>query len=121
MTPKKKEKFRMLAKKLRGLTDDQKLDLVARGGIKNVLGHTLSLNNTVLLLLQRVGVTVVGGYRQWQSVDRQVEKGEHGMMIRFPVLKADSQDADSEDAAETHFFIGNVFDISQTKPMQQPG
>lgn len=116
MSPERKAKFRTLAKRLKNLSESDKLSLVANNGIRNVDGHSLSLNNTCLLLFQANGTvpTVVGGYRQWQKADRQVRRGEHGMMIWFPTSrKEDPEDEDSEDI--TRFFIGTVFDISQTE------
>ena len=37
--------------------------------------HNYSFNNTMLIALQRPDATLVTGYRNWQSMGRQVMKG----------------------------------------------
>lgn len=114
MKKERKKKFSKLAKRLRGMTEQEKLDLVVNAGIRNVDGREMSLNNTCLLLFQSEAVpTVVGGYRQWQNASRQVKAGEHGMMIWYPSSRKKDEDSDEEE--ETRFYVGTVFDISQTE------
>ena len=43
--------------------------------------HNYSFNNTMLIALQRPDATLVTGYRNWQSMGRQVMKGEKGITI----------------------------------------
>ncbi len=113
MNQQRKEAFSKLAKALKNMTEEQKLDLVATQSITNVDGKTLSLNNAVLMLMQRSEdiPTVVGGYRQWLKAGRQVQQGEHGMMIWYPSRKKNEDDEDET----TRFFVGTVFDIAQTE------
>lgn len=113
MNQTKKQKFSKLAKALKAMTEEDKLDLIATRSIVNTEGKALSLNNAVLMLMQREEdiPTVVGGYRQWQAAGRQVQKGERGMMIWYPSRR---KKEDSEDE-ETRFFVGTVFDILQTE------
>ena len=40
--------------------------------------HNYSFNNTLLIAMQRPDATLVTGYRNWQSMGRQVKKGEKG-------------------------------------------
>lgn len=47
--------------------------------------HNYSFNNTVLIAMQRPDATLVTGYRNWQSMGRQVKKGEKGITIIAPV------------------------------------
>ena len=111
MNQQRKEAFSKLAKALKNMTEEQKLDLIAEKSITNVEGKALSLNNAVLMLMQAENIpTVVGGYRQWQSAGRQVSKGQHGLMIWYPSSRKSD---DGED--ETRFFVGTVFDIAQTE------
>ena len=114
MNPERKEKFTGLAKRLKAMTEDEKIDFVSKiGSIVNVDGKSLSLQNTCLLLFQSSDVpTMVGGFRQWQRAGRQVKKGEHGLMIWCPSSRA-SKDSDEE--PELTFFVGTVFDIGQTE------
>ena len=46
--------------------------------------HNYSFNNTLLIALQRPDATMVTGYRNWQSMGRQVKKGEKGITIIAP-------------------------------------
>jgi DNA primase len=48
--------------------------------------HAYSFNNTLLILAQRPEATAVAGYRAWQSMQRQVDKGEKGIQILAPIL-----------------------------------
>ena len=112
MTDEKKATVRKLASRLKGMTEAQKIEFIAARGIVNVEGHTLSMNNTCLLLFQSNGTvpTVVGGYRQWQAAGRQVQAGQHGFIIWFPRFSKD-EDADPELKG---FLLATVFDVSQT-------
>jgi len=113
MNAEKKGKFSQLAKRLKSMTEDQKMDFIAARSVLNVEGRSLSMNNAVLLLLQadETTPTVVGGYRQWQRAGRQVQKGEHGLMLWYPSKR--KNDDDSEEPVR--FYVGTVFDISQTQ------
>lgn len=113
----RKKQFNELRKRLAALTEKERIEFVAQaGGIVTVDGRTLSRNNTILLLMQSNGVVpaVVGGYRQWQKVKRQVRKGEHGLMLWYPSQKKVEAGEDKEDI---RFYIGTIFDISQTEEM----
>lgn len=46
--------------------------------------HNYSFNNTLLIAMQRPDATLVTGYRNWQSMGRQVKKGEKGITIIVP-------------------------------------
>lgn len=49
--------------------------------------HRYSFNNTLLIAMQRPDATLVTGYRNWQSMGRQVKKGEKGITILAPAPK----------------------------------
>ena len=46
--------------------------------------HGYSLNNTILIMLQRPDASLVAGYKKWQSIGRQVKKGEKSITILCP-------------------------------------
>lgn len=46
--------------------------------------HNYSLNNTILIALQKPDATYVTGYRTWQSMGRNVKPGEKGLKIFAP-------------------------------------
>ena len=46
--------------------------------------HNYSFNNTLLIAMQRPDATLVTGYKIWQSMGRQVNKGEKGITIIAP-------------------------------------
>ena len=81
--------------------------------------HHYSPANVMLILCQRPDATRVAGYRTWQSLGRQVRRGEHGLAILAPCTYAARSDQEGDTADETSrvlrgFKIAHVFDISQT-------
>jgi len=46
--------------------------------------HRYSLNNLILIAVQAPGATRIAGFRTWQSLGRQVRKGERGIAILAP-------------------------------------
>jgi N-terminal domain of anti-restriction factor ArdC len=116
-TEARRAKFRELLKAVSAMSDEERVELVDRiGGVITVEGRRLSVYNTCLLLSQRMDVSMVGGYRQWQAAGRQVRKGESGMMIWIP-RKPAGDDAPGKDELSddrVRFIIGTVFDEKQT-------
>jgi DNA primase len=49
--------------------------------------HQYSFLNTVLIHAQRPDATRVAGYRVWQSLGRQVDKGQRGIRILAPIVR----------------------------------
>jgi N-terminal domain of anti-restriction factor ArdC len=83
--------------------------------------HRYSANNVFLILAQRPDATRVAGYRRWQSLGRQVRKGERGIAILAPcVYRARALDhAEANEAPEVArvlrgFRAAHVWDVSQT-------
>lgn len=79
--------------------------------------HNYSLNNTMLILMQRPDATRVAGYKTWESLKRHVKKGEHGIKILAPCphKKVVKDDAGNEEVVVwTTYRAVSVFDISQT-------
>ena len=73
--------------------------------------HRYSPRNVMLISMQRPEATSVAGFRTWQSLGRQVRKGERGIAILAPMVRP----ADDEGAARLAGFRWvTVFDISQT-------
>ena len=117
MTAKQKEKatkrrdtFRKLARIIGAMSENKRAQLAAQAGITNCEGHPLSVHNCCLAWTQNNLATMVGGYRQWLKLGRQVRRGEHGIMIWIPCKpKKDSENK------KTFFISGTVFDVSQTE------
>ena len=59
---------------------------------------TYSFNNTLLILAQHPQATNVAGYRAWQSLGRQVDKGQKGLQILAPILRKAAVDQENADA-----------------------
>lgn len=81
--------------------------------------HRYSCNNLLLVYAQRPDATNVAGYRHWQTLGRQVRRGEHGIAILAPCTRrvTDTDDATGETADHTvvrGFRAVTVFDIAQT-------
>lgn len=104
--------------------------------------HNYSLNNTILIALQKPDATLVAGYSRWQDqFERNVKKGERGIRIIAPApVKAKREiekldpatqkplrDATGKTLTEEveikipRFRVVSVFDVSQTdgKPLPQ--
>ncbi len=83
--------------------------------------HRYSANNVLLILAQAPHATRVAGYRRWQSLGRQVRKGERGIAILAPCVSR-ARPLDDDEAAEhpelvrilRGFRMAHVWDISQT-------
>jgi hypothetical protein len=89
---------------------------------------TYSLNNILLVAVQRPDATAVAGYRAWRAAGRQVRKGEKGIAILAPCLyKPDQAQWQAADPAAADvaagagparvlrgFRVVHVFDLSQT-------
>ena len=103
--------------------------------------HNYSLNNTILIAMQKPEATLVAGYTAWQkNHDRHVLKGEKGIKILAPApykvkLEQDRMDPDTHqpvfDAAgqpvkdlieveRPAFKVATVFDVSQTEGKEIP-
>lgn len=87
--------------------------------------HRYSAGNVFLIALQRPDATQVAGYRAWQSLGRQVRKGEHGIRILAPCRYVSAVVTD--DDGSTHNLYGvrgftttTVFDVSQTDGEELP-
>lgn len=99
--------------------------------------HDYSVNNSIGIMIQKPDATLVAPYTTWQRLNRQVKKGEKGIVILCPVkykkmveqTKSDEQgnpilDKDGyEIKNKTYqdciaFKIGFVFDKSQTVQME---
>ena len=106
--------------------------------------HNYSLNNTILIAMQKPDATLVAGYTAWQKCfGRQVQKGETGIRILAPtpykkkvevdridpstgqtILNPDGSSVkDLKEIMVPAFKVVNVFDVSQTdgKPLPTIG
>ena len=113
-TQARREQFSAMVKTIAKLTDEERNILAQKCLAVNTEGKTLSLTNQMLIAYQRPGATVVGGFAQWLKQKRCVRKGEHGIAIWVPkTLPKEDPAGDAE--ARLTFFMGTVFDISQTE------
>ena len=104
--------------------------------------HRYSVNNTMLIYMQRPDATLVAGYNKWKNqFERHVKKGEHGITIiaptpfkkkieeqkldpdtKAPILDAEGKAVMEEREVEIPMFRPvKVFDVSQTdgKPLPE--
>lgn len=117
----RRKSFRELAGRISRMSADERAALAARlPAIATIEGRTLSVFNACLIASQNPQATIVGGFRQWIKAGRAVRKGEHGLAIWIPTQRANNGDEHSgeDDSAETHFFLGTVFDVSQTQEVE---
>lgn len=90
--------------------------------------YDYSVNNTILIWMQRPDASFVAGYKAWQTkFNRQVKKGEKGIKILAPMPKKFTKKVKDENGNEvekeiqyTTFRAISVFDISQTEGEDVP-
>ena len=124
-----REKARAVAGQLAKMTDEERAQLAARApGLVTCEGHPITVNNTMLLVLQsgREDLTMIGGFRQWKKAGRSVMRGQHSIgSIMVPMNGRKRQDADESADEESgkpermHFRFVPMFDISQTEELAQ--
>ncbi len=83
--------------------------------------HRYSPNNVLLILVQAPHAKRVAGYRRWQSLGRQVRKGERGIAILAPCVRRARPVDDDEEAERPElarilqgFRVAHVWDVTQT-------
>lgn len=109
----RRARFQALVKNLAAMPEAERAGLAVQcGAVLNVEGRALSTTNTILCFLQRPGVSVVAGFRQWLKAGRCVRKGEHGLTIWIP-LGAKANEA-GESGEGRRFGTASVFDVMQT-------
>ena len=88
--------------------------------------HNYSLNNTLLIALQRPNASLVCGYQAWKKDHgRQVRKGEKGIKIIAPCkykveLEEKDDDGNQKIAEYTGFKVATVFEVAQTEGKELP-
>ena len=83
--------------------------------------HFYSLNNQLLIALQRPDATHVAGFRAWLKLNRCVRKGDRGAPMTVRAKNAGGDVAldptTGEPATRTLFKVATVFNVSQTEPL----
>jgi antirestriction protein ArdC len=79
-----------------------------------------SLNNQLLVLMQRPDATRVAGYKAWQALGRQVNKGERGISIFAPRTRLKEGEDGERHRVLSGFHVVRVFDVAQTSGAPLP-
>ncbi len=108
--------MRALAKTISGMTPDERSQFAEKIPVVTIEGRPLSPFNQCMVAMQNHNATVVGGFRQWIKSGRAVMKGQHGYAIWVPI-KGKAVEG-SEEADETRFILGTVFDVTQTQEIE---
>jgi len=86
--------------------------------------HMYSPKNVALIHAQNRDATRVAGYRAWQTLGRQVRKGERGIRIVVPYRARIAQEEESGQDVQivTGWGVGHVWDVAQTEgePLAMP-
>jgi antirestriction protein ArdC len=86
--------------------------------------HRYSLRNVMLIASQNPTATHVAGFHTWHQLGRFVKKGEKGILILAPIVRAKNQGAEQTETDESSTAVGfraaYVFDISQTDGQELP-
>lgn len=81
--------------------------------------HQYSFSNVYLIYAQCPTATYVAGYKTWQSLGRQVKKGESSIVILAPVIRKVEEDG-TEVKKVVAFQTASIFDIAQTQGDEVP-
>jgi hypothetical protein len=85
--------------------------------------HAYSFGNVLLIAAQSPEATLVNSYKRWQTLGRQVRKGEKGIAIFVPYKRTET-DPETGLPVETvtGFGVGHVWDVAQTdgEPLPAP-
>lgn len=105
---------------LADLTEEAKASKMFKNWIKvKSQFHNYSLNNTMLILLQKPDATHVAGFKKWKQLNRKVKKGEKALRILAPSFKnkkIEDEDGSMEEQRVLAYFVAvPVFDVSQTE------
>src|ERR1700690_70505 len=86
--------------------------------------HRYSLGNVMLIASQNPTATHIAGFHTWHKLGRFVKKGEKGILILAPIVRAKSQSVEQTETDESSTAVGfraaYVFDISQTDGQELP-
>ena len=102
--------------------------------------HSYSFNNSILIYVQKPNASMVAGFKTWQSLERQVKKGERGIRIFAPrpykvIRDVEAVDPgtgevlldpngkpimEKEERSYVRFIPVKVFDVSQTEGKALP-
>lgn len=85
--------------------------------------HSYSLNNTILITMQRPDASYVGSFGLWKKLGRSVKKGEHGIRILAPYkykIEVEDSNGDKQIIEKIGFKPAYVFDLSQTEGKELP-
>jgi antirestriction protein ArdC len=76
--------------------------------------HNYSMGNCMLIASQAPDATQVAGFRSWQSLGRQVRKGERAIAIMAP-MSVKRENVETGEVERVPFFRSvSVFDVAQT-------
>ena len=91
--------------------------------------HTYSLNNQILIMVQRPTCHMVAGYKKWEKdFDRHVKRGEKAIRILGPKVKTVKEEVEDEDGNITEetkkiirgYMMLSVFGDDQTEGKDLP-
>src|ERR1017187_1085116 len=86
--------------------------------------HRYSLRNIMLIATQSPTASYVAGYNAWRTLGRFVKKGEQGILILAPIVRAKNSSTEQTETDESSNPVGfraaYVFDISQTDGKELP-
>lgn len=80
--------------------------------------HRYSVNNQMLIWLQCPQATFVAGYRKWQEMGYQVDRGQKGIRILAPRPYHVTDEETQETREVVRFVATSVFDVSQLANVQ---
>jgi hypothetical protein len=121
---KKRDHIQAVSKLAKALVEKAEKDVLTKADIEAAVGsfHAYSFYNCAMIRVQCPKASLVAPLKEWPSHGRKVKKGEHGLLILYPVWSKAAADIEESDGGRSSYFgAGNVFDISQTEPIENKG
>jgi len=91
----------------------------------NAKFHNYSLNNTLLIYIQKRNASRVAGYNKWKSLHRTIKAGDNTPIWIYAPMTAKVREKDLDDEIKdkrvTFFRLVKVYDVSDTIPLDERG
>ncbi|MEQ2527586.1 ArdC family protein [Bacillaceae bacterium CLA-AA-H227] len=110
-----KEAFKLIEEGVKSITSSDRYQEFLKFSSRF---YNYSINNQILIWVQKPNATFVAGFQTWKKMGRPVKKGEKGIRILAPVqvsVNKVNEDGEEEVIKFNRYQMISVFDISQTK------
>ena len=105
-------------KRIAAMPEAERVAAFGNRPLVTIEGHSLSVKNSCLALVQCPTATILGGFVQWSKAGRRVARGSKAIGIFLPCNAKASEE--TGEPGGTFFRVVSMFDIGQTEPAEEP-